>query len=240
VSGPRVPFADLSWQWRQIKAEVLPDLDRLFAASTFCLGPWVERFEAAVADYLGVNHAIGVNSGTSALHLALLTAGIGPGDGVLVPANTFIATVWAVLYVGAVPVLCDVEPDSWTMDPIDAEHRCTVDVKAILPVHLYGQPADLGALGALAQRKGLLVIEDAAQAIGAQYGGRKVGGIGRMGCFSFYPAKNLGAAGEGGLVATDDPVLARRLRARCATTPKPSATGTRNSASTTVWKESRA
>jgi dTDP-4-amino-4,6-dideoxygalactose transaminase len=213
MSEPRVPFADLSWQWQQIKADALPDLDRLFATSAFCLGPWVDRFEAAVADYLGVNHAIGVNSGTSALHLALLAAGIGPGDRVLVPANTFIATAWAVLYVGAIPVLCDVEPDSWTMDPLDAECRCTPDVKAILPVHLYGQPADLGSLGALARHKGLVLIEDAAQAIGAQYGGRKVGGIGRVGCFSFYPAKNLGAAGEGGLATTDDPELARRLRA---------------------------
>jgi dTDP-4-amino-4,6-dideoxygalactose transaminase len=213
MSESRVPFADLSWQWRQIEAEVLPDLSRLFAASAFCLGAWVERFEAAIADYLCVTHAIGVNSGTSALHIAMLAAGIGRGDRVLVPANTFIATAWAVLYVGAQPVLCDVDPESWTIDPADAEPRCTPDMKAILPVHLYGQPANVTALTALAERRGLVLIEDAAQAIGAQYGGRKVGSIGRMGCFSFYPAKNLGAAGEGGLVTTDDPALARRLRA---------------------------
>jgi dTDP-4-amino-4,6-dideoxygalactose transaminase len=213
MTAARVPFADLSWQWRQIKAEALPDLEELFAASAFCLGPWVERFESAIAEYLGVEYAIGVNSGTSALHLALIAAGIGPGHRVLVPANTFIATVWAVLYVGAIPVLCDVEPESWTLDPHDAERRCGPGVKAVIPVHLYGQPANMEAVAALAERHGLVVIEDAAQAIGARYGGLRVGGIGRIGCFSFYPAKNLGAAGEGGLVTTDEPVIAQQLRA---------------------------
>jgi dTDP-4-amino-4,6-dideoxygalactose transaminase len=213
MTALRVPFADLSWQWRQIEAEVLPDLEELFATSAFCLGPWVERFESAIAEYLGVNDAIGVNSGTSALHLALIAAGIGPGDRVLVPANTFIATVWAVLYVGAIPVLCDVEPETWNIDPADAERRCGPGVKAVIPVHLYGQSANMEAVGALADRYELVVIEDAAQAIGARYGGRRVGGIGRIGCFSFYPAKNLGAAGEAGLVTTDDPLLAQRLRA---------------------------
>ncbi|HEV2099933.1 MAG TPA: DegT/DnrJ/EryC1/StrS family aminotransferase [Stellaceae bacterium] len=213
MSAPQVPFADLGWQWRQIEAEALPDLGRLFAASAFCLGPWVERFETEIAAYLGVGQAIGVNSGTSALHLALIAAGIGPGDRVLVPANTFVATAWAVLYVGAAPVLCDVEPGSWNIDPTDAERRCGPAVRAILPVHLYGQPADMAAINALAGRHGLAVIEDAAQAIGAAYGGRRVGGFGRLGCFSFYPAKNLGAAGEAGLVTTDDAALAKRVRA---------------------------
>ncbi len=213
MSAPQVPFVDLAWQWRQIEAEVLPDLGRLFAASAFCLGPWVERFETEIAAYLGVGHAIGVNSGTSALHLALIAAGIGPGDRVLLPANTFVATAWAVLYVGAVPVLCDVEPGSWNIDPTDAERRCGPAVKAILPVHLYGQPADMAAISAVAARHGLAVIEDAAQAIGAAYGDRRVGGFGRLGCFSFYPAKNLGAAGEAGLVTTDDGALAKRVRA---------------------------
>jgi dTDP-4-amino-4,6-dideoxygalactose transaminase len=212
MTAGRVPFADLACQWRQIEGEALRDLGELFAESAFCLGPWVERFEAAVADYLGVAHAVGVNSGTSALHLALIAAGIGQGDHVLVPANTFIATVWAVLYVGAVPVLCDVEPGSWTIDPTDAERRCGPSVKAIMPVHLYGQPANMAAVGALAERHGLVVVEDAAQAIGARYDGRSVGGLGRLGCFSFYPAKNLGAAGEAGLVTTGDAALAQRLR----------------------------
>jgi dTDP-4-amino-4,6-dideoxygalactose transaminase len=208
----RVPFADLSWQWRQIEPEAMPDLGRLFAASAFCLGPWVEHFEADAADYLQVAHAVGVNSGTSALHLALIAAGIGPGDHVLVPTNTFIATVWAVLYVGAIPVLCDVEPASWNIDLADAERRYSPRVKAIVPVHLYGQPADMAGVTALANRHGLVVVEDSAQAIGARYGNRRVGGIGRLGCFSFYPAKNLGAAGEAGLITTDDSVLAARVR----------------------------
>jgi dTDP-4-amino-4,6-dideoxygalactose transaminase len=184
----------------------------LFATSSFCLGPFVESFEAAVGDYLGVDHAVGVNSGTSALHLALIAAGVRPGDKVLVPANTFIATVWAVLYVGAVPVLCDVEAASGNIDVGDAERRIDRLVTAIVPVHLYGQPANMEAVMALADRYSLAVIEDAAQAIGARYRGKPVGGFGLLGCFSFYPAKNLGAAGEAGLVTTNDRMLADRVR----------------------------
>jgi dTDP-4-amino-4,6-dideoxygalactose transaminase len=208
-----VPFTDLSFQWRQIEARALPDIRRLFEASTFCLGPFVERFEQAVAEYLGVAHAIGVNSGTSALHLALISAGIGPGDKVLLPSYTFVATAWAVLYVGATPVLCDVETASANIDLDDAERRLDEAVKAIIPVHLYGQPADLTGLMAFAARHGLVVIEDAAQAIGARFDGRFAGTFGLCGCFSFYPAKNLGAAGEAGLVVTADDAIARRLRA---------------------------
>jgi dTDP-4-amino-4,6-dideoxygalactose transaminase len=209
----RVPFSDLSLQWREIATDARADFDALFASSSFCLGPFVERFEGAVADYLEVRHAIGVNSGTSALHLALIAAGVRAGDKVLVPANTFIATVWAVLYVGAVPVVCDVEPASGNIDVNDAEGRIDPSVKAIIPVHLYGQPANMGAVVALADRYGLAVIEDAAQAIGARYRGRPVGGLGLLGCFSFYPGKNLGAAGEAGLVTTNDTKLADRVRA---------------------------
>ena len=209
----RVPFSDLSLQWREIADAARADLEILFSTSSFCAGPFVERFEAAVADYLGVRHAIGVNSGTSALHLALIAAEVGAGDKVLVPANTFIATIWAVLYVGAVPVLCDVEPASGNIDVEDAERRIDPSVRAIIPVHLYGQPANMEAVLALADRHGLAVIEDAAQAIGARYRGRPVGGFGLLGCFSFYPGKNLGAAGEAGLVTTDDAKLADRVRA---------------------------
>ena len=212
VPGLRVPLTDLTPQWRQIEAAALPELKALFMSSAFCLGPWVQRFEAAVADYLGVGHAIGVNSGTSALHLAMIAAGIGPGDEVIVPANTFVATAWAVLYVGAIPVFCDVEAGSWTIDPGDAKRRITPATKAIVPVHLYGQPADLEAVTALAERYNLVVIEDAAQAIGTVYRGQKVGGHGLLGCFSFYPSKSLGAAGEGGLVTTNDATLATRVR----------------------------
>src|SRR5215469_18458851 len=168
----RVPFCDLSLQWKEIADVARIDIDTLFATSSFCLGPFVERFEAAVADYLGVRHAIGVNSGTSALHLALIAAGVRRGDKVLVPANTFIATVWAVLYVGAVPVLCDVEAASGNIDVQDAESRIDRSVKAIIPVHLYGRPANMEAVMALADRYDLAVIEDAVQAIGARYRGK--------------------------------------------------------------------
>jgi len=213
AAAERVPFCDLSLQWREIADAARADIDTLFATSSFCLGPFVERFEGAVADYLGVRHAIGVNSGTSALHLALIAAGVCPGDKILVPANTFIATVWAVLYLGAVPVLCDVEAASGNIDAADAERRIDRSVKAIIPVHLYGQPAKMEAVLALAARYDLAVIEDAAQAIGARYRGKPVGGFGLFGCFSFYPAKNLGAAGEAGLVTTNDAALASRVRA---------------------------
>jgi dTDP-4-amino-4,6-dideoxygalactose transaminase len=208
-----IPFTDLSFQWRQIEAEALPDIRRLFEDSTFCLGPFVERFERAVAEYLGVAHAIGVNSGTSALHLALIAAGIGPGDKVLVPSYTFVATAWAVLYVGATPVMCDVEDASANIDLADAERRMDRAVKAIIPVHLYGQPADLTGVMAFAARHRLAMIEDAAQVIGARFDGRHVGTFGLCGCFSFYPAKNLGAAGEAGLIVTSDHAIAYRLRA---------------------------
>jgi dTDP-4-amino-4,6-dideoxygalactose transaminase len=147
------------------------------------------------------------------LHLALIAAGIGPGDKVLLPSFTFIATAWAVLYVGATPVLCDIEEDSANIDLCDAETRLDGDVKAIIPVHLYGQPADMTGVLAFAARDKLAVIEDAAQSMGARYKGRWAGTFGLCGCFSFYPAKNLGAAGEGGLIATADEAIAHRLRA---------------------------
>jgi dTDP-4-amino-4,6-dideoxygalactose transaminase len=208
-----IPFTDLSIQWRQIEGNALPEIRRLFETSAFCLGPFVERFEQAAADYLGIAHAIGVNSGTSALHLALIAAGIGPGDKVLVPSFTFVATAWGVLYVGATPVLCDVEEESGNIDLADAERRIDTAVKAIIPVHLYGQPADMAGVMAFAARHQLVVVEDVAQAIGARFDGRCVGTFGLFGCYSFYPAKNLGAAGEAGLVVTADEAIARRVRA---------------------------
>jgi dTDP-4-amino-4,6-dideoxygalactose transaminase len=213
ADSERVPFSDLSLQWKEIADRARPDIETLFATGSFCLGPFVERFEAAVAHYLGARHAVGVNSGTSALHLALIAAGVRTGDKVLVPANTFVATVWAVLYLGAIPVLCDVEAASGNIDVGDAERRIDRWVKAIIPVHLYGQPANMEAVMSLADRHGLSVIEDAAQAIGAHYRGKPVGGLGLLGCFSFYPGKNLGAAGEAGLVITNDAALAERVRA---------------------------
>ena len=212
TSSVRVPFVDLAIQWQAIKQDARPELDTLFDTSAFVLGPYVERFENAAADYLAVEHAIGVNSGTSALHLALIAAGIGRGDKVLVPAMTFIATVWPLLYIGAIPVLCDVDEATGNIDIRDAERRTGSGVKAIIPVHLYGQTADMDAVTTFAERHGLIVVEDAAQAIGARFNGRSAGCIGRFGCFSFYPGKNLGAAGEGGLVVTGDGIAADRIR----------------------------
>jgi len=211
-SSVRVPFVDLAIQWQAIKDAARPELDALFDRSAFVLGPYVDRFEKAAADYLGVKHAVGVNSGTSALHLALIAAGVGRGDKVLVPAMTFIATAWPLLYAGAIPVLCDVEETSGNIDLADAERRIEPDVKAIIPVHLYGQTVDMEAVANFAERHGLVIIEDAAQAIGARLGGMSAGSVGRFGCFSFYPGKNLGAAGEGGLIVTDDEAAAQRLR----------------------------
>lgn len=208
-----VPFMDLGWQWRQIRDEVMPRLEHLFAESAFSLGPYVEEFEQAFAAWLVAGHVVAVDSGTAALHLAMIAAGIGPGDEVLVPANTFIATAWGVVYVGARPIFCDVEPDTANIDVSDAERRMSDRVKAIIPVHLFGQPANLSSAEAFSKAHNLVLVEDAAQAHGARYNGRMVGTFGKVGCFSFYPGKNLGAAGEAGAVVTDDPNIAERLRA---------------------------
>jgi dTDP-4-amino-4,6-dideoxygalactose transaminase len=208
-----VPFVDLSIQWDQIHEEVMPDLEKLFKASAFCLGPWATAFEAQIAEYLGVKHAITVSSGSAALHVATIAAGIRRGDKVLVPAHTFIGTIWGLLYEGAIPVFCDVEEATGNIDLADAERRMEAGVKAIIPVHLYGQPVDVAQVLAFAERHGLTVIEDVAQAIGARYQGKALGSFGSMGCFSFYPGKNLGGAGEGGLVVTNDDDKAQLLRA---------------------------
>jgi dTDP-4-amino-4,6-dideoxygalactose transaminase len=207
-----IPFNDLSVQWRQIAAAVRDDIESIFDRSAFCLGPFVEAFESEISRYLGVKHAIGVNSGTSALHLAVVAAGLGPGDEIIVPAHTFIATVWGLLYTGATPVLCDVEPDTGNIDLAAAECCLSPAVKAIIPVHLYGQPANMSDVQAFAERHNLTVIEDTAQSIGAMWQGKRLGTIGTIGCYSFYPGKNLGAAGEAGLIVTNDDDLGARLR----------------------------
>jgi len=209
----RVPFVDLSPQWDTVKRDVMPGLQHLFETSAYCLGPAVERFEKSFAEYIGTRHVIGVNSGTSALHLAVLAAGIRAGDKVLLPSHTFVATAWAVVYAGAQPIFCDVEKETGNIDIADAERRISAGVKAIIPVHLYGQPANMSAVSAFARKHGLVIIEDAAQAHGAVYSGKKVGTFGTYGCFSFYPGKNLGAAGEAGAICTDDDAAAERLRA---------------------------
>ena len=207
-----VRFNNLALQWREVSAEASAEIAQLFVNSAFSHGRYVEAFEYDIAAWLDTPHAIAVSSGTAALHLAMLAAGVRPGDEVLVPAHTFIATIWCVLYVGATPVLCDVEEATGTIDVADAARRVTARTTAIVPVHLYGQPADLGAVDVLAKRHGLKVIEDNAQSIGACWDGRMLGTHGLIGCFSFYPGKNLGAAGEGGMVSTADDALAARLR----------------------------
>ncbi len=207
-----IPYCDLRAQYKSIKPEIDEAVGRVLESAEFVLGSEVEAFEQEFATYVGANHAIAMNSGTSALHLALLAAGVGPGTEVITVPFTFVATTAAIVYTGATPVFVDVTPDALTMDPAQVEAAITPRTRAILPVHLYGQPADLDPLLAIARRHGLKVVEDACQAHGSEYKGRKVGPIGDSGCFSFYPGKNLGAYGEGGLAVTNDAAQARKMR----------------------------
>jgi dTDP-4-amino-4,6-dideoxygalactose transaminase len=207
-----IPFVDLQAQYRAIKPEVDAAVLDVLGRAAFILGPAVAAFEQEFAAFCHTREAIGVNSGTSALHLALLAAGVGPGDEVITVPYTFVATVAAIEYAGATPVLVDVEPDYWTMDPARFEAAITPRTKAVIPVHLYGQPADMDPILEIAARHGIVVIEDAAQAHGAEYKGRRCGSMGHLGCFSFYPGKNLGAYGEGGAVVTNDAGMARHIR----------------------------
>lgn len=207
-----IPYLDLRAQYRALKPEIDAAIARVLESGQFVLGSEVQAFETEFAAYHGARHAIAVNSGTSALHLALLAAGIGPGDEVITTPFTFVATVAAIEYAGARPVFVDIDPVTFTLDPALLEAAVTPRTKALIPVHLYGQPADLDAILDVAARHQLTVIEDAAQAHGAQYRGRRVGSFGQLACFSFYPGKNLGAYGEGGLVLTNDPERARTVR----------------------------
>lgn len=207
-----IPFIDLKAQYRSIKPEIDAAVARVFETGQFVLGDEVEAFEREFAAYSGASYGVGVSSGTAALHLALVAAGIGPGDEVITVPFTFVASVAAITYVGARPVLVDVEPQTLTLDPRAIEAAITPMTRAILPVHLYGQAADMDPILAIAKAHGLTVIEDAAQAHGAHYQGRPVGSLGDLACFSFYPSKNLGAAGEGGMVLTGRAEYAERLR----------------------------
>jgi len=208
----KVPFLDLGAQYRSIKPEIDAAIQHVLDTTQFVLGEEVAAFEREFAAYCGAAQGIAVNSGTSALHLALLAAGVGPGDEVITVPNTFVATVAAVKYTGARPVLVDVDPARFTMDPARVEAAITPRTKALLPVHLYGQAADMDPIVEIARRRGLAVIEDAAQAHGARYQGRPVGSLGDLACFSFYPGKNLGAYGEGGIVVTSNEEHARKIR----------------------------
>jgi len=212
MANVKVPYLDLKAQYQSIKSEIDAAISRVLESCQFVLGSEVAAFEQNFAKYCGTAECIALNSGTSALHLALLAAGIEPGDEVITVPFTFVASVAAVLYAGARPVLIDIEPRSFTMDPAAIEAAITPRTKAILPVHLYGQPADMDPIMDIARRHGLIVIEDAAQAHGAKYKGRAVGSIGDMACFSFYPGKNLGAYGEGGAVTSNDPEYAHAIR----------------------------
>jgi dTDP-4-amino-4,6-dideoxygalactose transaminase len=207
-----IPFADLVTQHARMRSELEPVIAEVMFGCEFVLGRRVAGFEDAFAAYSGAAHGIGVNSGTSALHLALLAAGVGPGDEVITTAFTFVATVAAIGYTGARPVLVDIDPETLTLDVRQIEAAVTPRTRAIVPVHLYGHPADMDPILAVAGRNGLAVIEDAAQAHGAEYRGRRVGSLGDAGCFSFYPSKNLGAPGEAGMVVTNRPDWASRLR----------------------------
>src|SRR5579864_7483915 len=212
MANIKVPSLDLKAQYRSIKPEIDAAIARVLDSGQFVLGSEVASFEEEFAAYCGAGECVALNSGTSALHLALLAAGIGSGDEVITVPFTFVASVAAVLYAGARPVLVDIDPRSFTLDPAAIEAAITARTKAILPVHLYGQPADMDSILEVARRHGLIVIEDAAQAHGAKYKGRPVGSIGDMTCFSFYPTKNLGAYGEGGAVTSNNPEYARAIR----------------------------
>ncbi|MBW8786706.1 MAG: DegT/DnrJ/EryC1/StrS family aminotransferase [Rhizobium leguminosarum] len=207
-----IPFLDLKAQYQSIKSEIDAAVLGVLASGQYILGEEVARLEQEFADYCNVTHAIAVNTGTSALHLSLLAAGVGPGDEVITVPFTFVATVSAICYAGARPVFVDVEPVTLTMDPAQLEAKITPRTKAIVPVHLYGQMADMDAIKAIADHYRIPVIEDACQAHGAQYKGARAGSIGTSGCFSFYPGKNLGACGEGGIVVTNSDDQAKTMR----------------------------
>jgi len=208
----RVPFVDLARHHDGIADELRAAFDRVLGTSAFVLGSEVSAFEEELAAYCGAAHCVGVGSGTAALCLALLAAGIGPGDEVIVPGHTFIASALGVVHAGATPVFCDVDAATGLIDVDCAAAAVTARTAAILPVHLYGQACDMDAVGALAARHGLFVLEDAAQAHGAMLGERRVGSLGDAAAFSFYPSKNLGALGDGGAICTDDAALADRAR----------------------------
>ena len=208
-----VPYLDLPAQMRPIRQEIDAAIARTLDDCSFCLGPDVAEFEKAFARYCSAQHCVGFNSGTSALHVAMLLLNVGPGDEVITTPSTFVATSWAISYVGAKPVYVDIEDATFNLNPRLVERAITPRTKALLPVHLYGHPADLDSLLEVCRRHNLPLVEDAAQAHGATYKGKVVGTFGSLSAFSFYPGKNLGAYGEGGALVTNDAALAARARA---------------------------
>ena len=210
--SPRIPLLDLVAQYQTIKSEIDTAVQRVLDSGRFILGEEVTGFEKEMADYLGVRHAIGVASGTDALILSLRALNIQEGDEVILPAYTFFATAGAVLHVGAKPVLVDIDPRTYCLDPALVRAAVTSKTRAVIPVHLYGHPAEMGQIGQIAEEHDLAVIEDNAQAIGAEYQGKKAGSLGDAACLSFFPSKNLGAYGDAGMVVTDTDEIADQVR----------------------------
>lgn len=208
----RIPLVDVGLQFRENEEEWLPEIVELLRSGRYVGGEPVARFERAFAEYVGVKHAIGVGSGADALRLTLLALGLRPGDRVATVSHTFVSTADAIVHAGGRPRFVEIDPATYGMDPADLARKMDPAVRAIVPVHLYGQPVDLDPIREVAARWGVPVLEDAAQSHGARYRGRRVGGIGEAGAFSFYPAKNLGALGDGGAVTTNDGAIAERLR----------------------------
>lgn len=208
----RVPLVDLQAEYALLRREILEALDQVFTDMQLYLGPNTQAFEREWADYCGVKHAVAVASGTDALLFALLAAGIGPGDEVITVGWTFVASIEAIIHAGATPVVVDIDPATMTMDPSRLAEAITPRTRAIMPVHIYGHPANMKPIMELAEEKGLSVLEDACQAHGAEYRGRRAGALGHAAAFSFYVTKNLSAYGEGGMVTTDDPELAEKVR----------------------------
>jgi dTDP-4-amino-4,6-dideoxygalactose transaminase len=209
-----IPLVDLKAQYRTLKPEIDAAIGGVLESAQFALGPTVDAFEREFATYCGAAHTVAVNTGTSAIHLALLAAGVGPGDEVITVPFTFVATIAAIEHAGARPVFVDIEPEYYTLDPAALERAITPRTKAVIPVHIFGQPADMDAICEVARRHKLVVIEDACQAHGAEYKGRRTGALGDIACFSFYPGKNLGAYGEGGAAVTGDAGYADAMRLR--------------------------
>ncbi|HET7143734.1 MAG TPA: DegT/DnrJ/EryC1/StrS family aminotransferase, partial [Anaerolineales bacterium] len=207
-----IPLVDLTAQYHSIKKEIDAAVLSTLESGHFILGPAVSRFEESIASYLGVQHAIGLASGTDALVLALRALDIGAGDEVIIPAYTFFATAGTVMSVGAKPVFVDIDPATYQIDVNEIKDAISAKTKAIIPVHLYGHPAEMDPILEIARSRGLKVIEDNAQGFGAEYKGKKTGSFGDIGCLSFFPTKNLGAFGDAGMVVTDDTELAERMR----------------------------
>lgn len=210
-----VPLLDINRQNQPLREEILAAITEVVDTGAFLKGPAVRDLEAEVARYCGTEHAVGCASGTDAILVALMAMGIGPGDEVILPSFTFFATAGCVSRLGATPVFADIRPDTFNIDPEDVARRITPATKAIMPVHLFGQSADMAALQAIADEHGLPIVEDAAQGIGASYQGRPIGGLGKFGCISFYPTKNLGGMGDGGMITTNDGEMAERMRVLC-------------------------